>query len=109
MCSSASLILLIPSGVFFISDCSSVCSLVLLSLQQTSIVSFSSLASILFLRSLIIFTIILNSFSSRLAIFISLSCSSGCHLVPLSGTYSFAVSFCLPLCDRGFVSLAAGL
>ena len=23
-------------------------------------------------------------------------------LVPLSGTYSFAVSFCLPLCDCGF-------
>ena len=71
------------------------------SLNVSCIISI--LASILFLRSLIIFTINLNYSSGRLAIFISLSCS-GFHLVPLSGTYSFSTSFWLTFCDCSFCS-----
>ena len=57
-----------------------------------------------FLRSWISFSIItLNSFSSRLSISTSLSCSS--WVDPSSGTYSSAVSFCLPYCDCGFCSI----
>ena len=50
---------------------------------------FSVCISILFLRSWIIFTIIiLNSFSGRLSISTSLSCSSGVYLLSLSRTYA---------------------
>ena len=67
-------------------------------------------ASVLFLRSWIIFTIItLNSFSCRLPISVSLNCSLGFYLVPLSGTYFSAVSFCLTFCVCGLCSIVCGV
>ena len=60
---------------------------------------------LLFPRFWIIFTIItLNSVLGRLPISSSLNCSLGFYLVPLSGTYSSAFSFCLTFCDCSFHS-----
>ena len=62
-------------------------------------------ASIVFLRSWVIFLIItVNYFSGRLPL--STHSTSvvllGLCLVPSSGTYSSALWFCLTFCDRGF-------
>ena len=63
-------------------------------------------SSVCFQGFLIIFTIItLNSFSCRLPISISLNCSLGFYLVPLSGTYFSAVLFCVTFCVCGLCSI----
>ena len=61
--------------------------------------------SILFPRSWIIFIIItLNSFSCRLPISSSFSCSCGFYLIPSSDAYFSAISFYLTFCVCGLLS-----
>ena len=112
--SSASVILLsIPSSVFFTSVILffiSVCSLVLLGLLETFLVSSQSLSPILFLRSWIIFTIIfLSSFSSSLPISTSCSCFSG----GLSYSFIWDVIVCIFILSNfwccGFHSMGSGI
>ena len=108
ICSSASVILLlIPSSVFFISLTVLFNCLFFSTSRSLLNTSYMVLicATILFLRSWIIFTIItLNSFSGRLCISTSLVILLGFYLFPSSGTYSPALSFCLTFCDCDFCS-----
>ena len=85
ICSSASVILLlIPSGVLFISVC-------LFFSYSRSLVNISCIFSIVFPRFWIIFTIIiLNSFSGRLLSPTSFSCFSGV----LSCPFIWDITFC---------------
>ena len=113
LCSSASFILLlIPSSVFFHFHYCIVhlCLLVFFFFKSSiSLLNISCISPvctvILFLRSWIIFTVvILNSFSGRLPNSTSLNCSSGVLLVPSSRTYFGVVSVCLTFCICGFRS-----
>ena len=105
-CSSASVILvLILSSVFFFSSIVVFISVCFFS-SFRSLLNISCIflisASILFLRYQIIF--IISVFHVDCILHLHLVVLLGLYLVRSPRTYSFAVSFCLIFCDRGFCS-----
>ena len=100
-------LLLIPSSIFIFYFSYYIVHFCLFFISSSSLLNisciFSICAFIIFLRSWIIFTIItLNLVDCLSPLHLAVLFVS--YLVPSSGTYSSAISFCLTFCDCGFCS-----